>query len=88
MGKSRFGDGASPGPRTADYRLNRPLTGQPWIDCHICSFSIPQGEGIMHYKMKKLVCANCNDELGHQDYMERRKPVDEGDRVSVQPVKS
>lgn len=88
MSKPQFGDGGKPSREDADYRLNRPRTGKPWVDCDICSFSIPIGESVKHYKTQKLVCGPCADEMGHQDYMERRKPPDEENRISIQPVRS
>lgn len=88
MAKPRLGDGGRPSREDADYRLNRPRTGEPWIDCHICSFSIPRGEAVLHHRFQKLVCGPCVDDLSHQDHMERRRIPDESDRVSIQPVRS
>ena len=46
-----------------------PQVGEPWVDCHICGFSIPRSEAVRHYKSKRLVCQQDADERSHLDFM-------------------
>ena len=64
----------------------RRLTGQPWIDCHICGFSLPLHEAVTHYRKRKLVCRECADDIAADDYRARVRIPDDGPRSSPQPV--
>jgi len=62
------------------------VTGDVWIDCHLCGFTLPIGESVLHYRTKKLVDRKCADERSQLDYWEKfRMPV-ETRRTSPQPV--
>lgn len=62
------------------------LTGEPWVECHICGFELPQSEAVRHYKSKRWVDRKCADDLGRDDWLAiRRMPV-ETPTQSPQPV--
>lgn len=68
-----------------NYDLNK-VAREPWIDCDICSFSIPVSESVKHYKKGKLVCTQCADELTHDDEMTSVQK-DRQERIAPTPQK-
>lgn len=65
-----------------------PQLGETWFDCHICGFTFPVSDGIMHYRKKRLVDAKCADDIARDDYESALILPAERTNVSPQPVKN
>lgn len=85
--RSIYGHGSPPIGARVNYNLNR-WERDTWIDCHICSFSIPTREATVHYRKRKLVCLMCADNVTQADMMEYMERPIERQYPTMQKVKS
>lgn len=83
--RSEFGDGSPPRPVAPSYDFDRAL-GEPWLNCHICGFTVPMSESVIHYKKGRYVCQGCADNRTHADEMENLQRPMEHTTISPQKV--
>jgi hypothetical protein len=46
-----------------------PRYGEQWFECYICGFAYPNHIARKHFRSKRLVCGDCDDQWSHSDYL-------------------